>query len=50
MRPFDEYVGRGEHLSDHACPACDQLACSCTLDEQVEAALRPLGEEGDERR
>ena len=50
MRPFEHYVGRGEYLSDHACPACDQLACACTLDQQVEAALAPLGEEDDDRR
>ncbi|MFP5327755.1 MAG: hypothetical protein ACLGHT_09775 [Acidimicrobiia bacterium] len=50
MRPFNDYVGRGEYLSDHACPACDQLRCACTLGEQVEAALAPLGEEGDDHR
>lgn len=50
MRPFDHYVGHGEHLSEHACPACDRIECACTLDQQVEAALRPMGDDDDDRR
>lgn len=50
MIPFNHYIGRGEYLDDHACPACGEAGpCLCPLDEQVDAALAPLRED-DERR